>query len=63
MSELLMVLNFACQAWALRNAPKSGHGEGDYFRGGNGVASPTPIKQAGDTAETRASAGVWRDKL
>ena len=63
MSELLMALNFACQAWTLRNAPKNGHCEGDYFHGGNGVASPTPIKQAGDTAETRASAGVLRGKL
>ena len=58
MIELLIAIEFACQAWALRNAPKSAHGEGDYFLAGNGVASPTPIKQAGDTAETRANAGV-----
>ena len=63
MSELLIAIQFACQAWTLRNAPKSGHREGDYFHGSNGVASPTPIKQASDTAETLANARLWRGKL
>ena len=58
MIELLIAIEFACQAWTLRNAPKSGHGEGDYFHGGNGVALLTPRKQAIDTTETRANAGV-----
>ena len=58
MIELLIAIEFACQAWTLRNAPKNGHCEGNYFHGGNGVALLTPRKQASDTAENLASAGV-----